>query len=204
MKLRESSRPSAQRLVDCVATESRAEIQSRESRRCAADAGPADNEVRGDESSGEAEASLGCSAVPNGTFHHVRLELGPKGQSCSDRADEYRVRVETSDCPDPRLQRRSLISCRIDAGKYSDEITATDEVPQGGIELGIVAAGNHASGCQESLDFMDGPHIGRRRQKGARCYGQRPEFSESPTCMDPRDVGGFGLASCGGAGRSDS
>jgi len=88
MKLRESSRPSAQCLVDCVATVSRAEIQSRESRRCAADAGPADDEVSGDVSSGEAEASLRCSAVPNGTFHHVRLELGPKGQSCSDRADK--------------------------------------------------------------------------------------------------------------------
>ena len=114
--------------------------------------------------------------MPNGTFHHVRLELGPKGQSCSDRADEYRVRVETLNCPDPRLQRRSLISCRIDAGKYSDEITATDEVPQGGIELRIVAAGNHASGCQESLDFMDGPHIGRRRQKGAPMLRATPRI----------------------------
>ena len=127
-------------------------------------------------STGESVASLGCSAVPNGTFHHVRLELGPKGQSCSDRADEYRVRVETSDCPDPRLQRRSLISCRIDAGKYSDEITATDEVPQGGIELRIVAAGNHASGCQESLDFMDGSHIGRRRQNGGPMLRATPRI----------------------------
>ena len=93
-------------------------------------------------STGEAVASSGCSAVPHSTFHNVRLELGPKGQPCGDRADEYRVRVETSNCPDPGLQRRSLISCRVDAGKYSDEIATTDEVPRAGIELGIVAAGN--------------------------------------------------------------
>ena len=80
--------------------------------------------------------------MPHSTFHNVRLELGPKGQPCGDRADEYRVRVETSNCPDPGLQRRSLISCRVDAGKYSDEIATTDEVPRAGIELGIVAAGN--------------------------------------------------------------
>ena len=180
MKLRESSRPTAQRLVDRIATMSGAEIQCRERWRGETQTRPTDDEVRGDVSSGEAVASLGCSAVPNGTFHHVRLELGPKGQSCCDRADEYRVRVETSNCTDPRLQRHSLISCRVDAWKYSDEIPTTDEVLQSGIELGMVAAGNHASGCQEPLDFMHSPHVGRRLQKRARCYGQRPEFSESP------------------------
>ncbi len=128
-------------------------------------AGPADDEVRGDVSTGEAVASLGCSAVPNGAFHHVRLELGPKGQSCGDRANEYRVRVETSNCPDPRLQRRSLISCRIDAGEYSDEITTTDEVPQGGIELGIVAAGNHASALPGVARFHGWPSHRKKASK---------------------------------------